>query len=198
MLLATSKKRQFMLKLNLTMTRIINLQQRSRVQVFKKKNQIKYIHRCILNGIQQMRKAILFDKDLSLQFKEVINDLNQVMTVKQYIITDVARMFIQLPLFVHSVNLVRWYAAHRNEGEYNKDTYVSAMDQVKAIMNEQGQLRFRGSKLCPQLVDLLRALEAVENEDQPAYKKKDTAKLLPSLDQPLYDEKEEKEKEKKR
>ena len=37
-LLSTSKRRQFMLKLNLTMTRVINLQQRSRVYVFKKKN----------------------------------------------------------------------------------------------------------------------------------------------------------------
>ena len=126
-----------------------------------------------------MRKAILFDKDLSIQFKEVINDLNQVMTVRQYVITDVARMFIKLPLFLHSVNLVRWYALYRNDGVYNKDTYVSAMNQIKAIMNEQGQLRFRGSKICPQLVDLLRAREALESEDDPGLKKKDTSKMLP-------------------
>ena len=126
-----------------------------------------------------MRKAILFDKDLSIQFKEVINDLNQVMTVRQYVITDVARMFIKLPLFLHSVNLVRWYALYRNDGAYNKDTYVSAMNQIKAIMNEQGQLRFRGSKICPQLVDLLRAREALESEDDPGLKKKDTSKMLP-------------------
>ena len=92
-----------------------------------------------------MRKAILFDKHLSGQYKDLTQTLIALMTHKQEFITDVARMYTQLPLFLHSVNLVRWYALYRNDGEYNKDTYFQAIKHIRRIIADQSTLKNQGS-----------------------------------------------------
>lgn len=122
-LLTSSKNRQFLLKLKMTVRRILSLQQKARLYITQKKSYHNYVYKSIFNGLQTMRKAILFDKHLSSQYKDFTQTLISLMTHKQDFITEVARMYTQLPLFLHSVNLVRWYALYRNDGEYNKDTY---------------------------------------------------------------------------
>ena len=51
MLLTSSKNRQFLLKLKLTVRRILNLQQKARLYITLKKNQHSFVCKSILNGL---------------------------------------------------------------------------------------------------------------------------------------------------
>ena len=130
----SARNRQATLKLTLTMTRVLNLQQRARVALARKKKQQRYIKKSITMGLQTMRQAILFDKTLADRYKGLMQLLTSILTLQKHLIADIAIMYMQLPLFIHSVNLVRWYALYRNEGLYNTDTYVTAMTQIKRIV----------------------------------------------------------------
>lgn len=64
-------------------------------------------------------------------------------------IEEIAKLYILLPSYIHSVDLVRWMANFRNNGLYNKDTYFIAMGQIKTIIERQKSLIEIGKTICP-------------------------------------------------
>lgn len=121
--------------MTLMINRIRNLQEKARQVIYYKKAQERSIKKSILLGLQTMRKAILFDQDdLCIEFRFLIPVLNSLLTQKQEIITEVVRLYIQLPIYLHVINLVRWYAQFRNKGVYNKATYFKTMGLIKNML----------------------------------------------------------------
>lgn len=147
------------------MNRIINLQRKSRTAVKQKKEKQSFIFKCILNGLQMLRQAIMFDQGLQAKHKDKIEIINKILTMKQNIIRDITRMYIQLPLFIHSINLVRWYAIFRNKGKYNKDTYFTAMEQIRKITKKQEAQRKKGTANCPSFKEIQRVIDTIRKKD---------------------------------
>lgn len=90
----------------------------------------------IISGLQLLRQAILFSKSLQASHKKVIECINFIFADNDKFIDEVVRLFVGMPTFIHSINIVRWYALFRNDGRYNKDTYVTALTQV-CLIKEQ-------------------------------------------------------------
>ena len=64
-----------------------------------------------------------------------------------------------LPIYIHTVNLVRWFALFRNNGEYNKDTYQSSITQIFKLKRMQKKLLHKAQKFCPNSNTLKHILE---------------------------------------
>ena len=108
-------------------------------------------------------------------------------------------MYMQLPLFIHTINLVRWYALYRNKGKYNKDTYFSSLGQIRRIMETQSSLLSKGKRVCPTLEMINKSMQATETVEEAASPRKQaTLTIAAQLDEPLYDIEEENEREKYR
>ena len=65
------------------------------------------------------------------------------------VIEEAARLYLLLPSYIHSVNLVRWYAQFRNEGQWNKDTYVVSYNQIYEITQKIEKLMKKRAKWSP-------------------------------------------------
>lgn len=143
-----------------------------------------------------MRQAILFDKTLADRYKGLMQLLTSILTLQKQLIADIAIMYMQLPLFMHSVNLVRWYAEYRNDGVYNADTYMTAMTQIKQIVESQHELEMEGKICCPTLDEIRRALEGKASTD--SLRKKATETAAAEIDEPLFSKEAEEERERKR
>ena len=108
-------------------------------------------------------------------------------------------MYMELPLFIHTINLVRWYALYRNKGKYNKDTYFSSLGQIRRIMETQSSLLSKGKRVCPTLEMINKSMQATETVEEAASPRKQaTLTIAAQLDEPLYDIEEENEREKYR
>lgn len=73
-----------------------------------------------------MRKILISEKAIQGQHPDMIEAINQITNRHQSLIEQIASIYFLVPQFIHSVNLVRWYALYRNNGQYNKDTYFTS------------------------------------------------------------------------
>ena len=72
-----------------------------------------------------------------------------ILSSEQSCIEEAARLCIELPIFVHSINLVRWFAQFRNGGRYNEDCYLTSAHWVNQTLEKQTQLKHEAADLCP-------------------------------------------------
>lgn len=113
----------------------------------KKKNM--QIEGKIIKGLNGLRSGLISNKQLGAEYKIVITLINQITTLKKDIVQVITQIYLQLPVLVHMVNLIRWYGIYRNRGEYNKDAYVNIIRQIQEIKQTQNELLEKGKQLCP-------------------------------------------------
>ena len=81
------------------------------------------------------------------------------------IVEKVARLYIQLPIYLHAINLMHWYGQFRNNGNYNKVMYFTTLRHMKNMMADQADLKTKGTELCPTLAVLTKAIAIVGRKE---------------------------------
>ena len=66
-----------------------------------------------------------------------------------HLIKEVAKLYLLIPLYIHTINIIRWHGIYRNHGRYNNDTYVQAIQQIEVVQKKQQALKAEGEALCP-------------------------------------------------
>ena len=144
----------------------MNMQQRASINIYQKKAQERFVKKSIMAGLHTMRKVLLFDSEnLGVEYRFLIPVLNSLLTQHQAIVEKVARLYIQLPIYLHAINLVRWYGQFRNNGDYNKVMYFTTLRHMKNMMADQADLKTKGTELCPTLAVLTKAIAIVGRKE---------------------------------
>lgn len=81
---------------------------------------------------------LLLESKSKYQF--VIDMIQEVTVHNLQYIDYTVNLYFMLPIYIHTINLVRWFAVFRNNGQYNKDTYQSSITQIFKIKQIQKNL----------------------------------------------------------
>lgn len=121
-----AKSRQFQLRMRITINRIINIQRRARRALMAKQALLEAVSEKITGGLQLLRQTILCNPGLLMAHRRTVEMISTILTDDAKRIGEAARLCIELPVFIHTINLVRWFALFRNGGRYNEECYLTA------------------------------------------------------------------------
>lgn len=144
-----AQNQKFTTKLNQNVNRIIHIQRKARRALMIKSNQLIEVRGQVVNGLNSLMKGLIMNKTQRTEQHHLIDILNTITTKNKESIEYVSRLYINLPSYIHAINLIRWYGLYRNKGVYNKGMYVGVMIKIKQIIDEQKELVIRGKKVCP-------------------------------------------------
>lgn len=100
-------------------------------------------------GLNTLRALFIKEKQLQQQYKGVLESINKLTSTSQEVVLKVVQMFFDLPMAIHSVNIIRWYGLYRNDGAYNTDFYFQLYERIKAILETQAKLLKLGQSMFP-------------------------------------------------
>lgn len=102
-------------------------------------------------GLNTIRAIFIKEKLYQQHYKGVIESINAMTasTTNQEPIMDIVRMFHDLPSYIHTINILRWYGMYRNHGTYNTDLYFSVYGKIQNIIEEQARLLKKGQAMMP-------------------------------------------------
>ena len=93
---------------------------------------------------------LLLEKNTEgLKYGHLIDIINNIKGIDDECIKTVADNYILLPQQVHTINLVRWYGIYRNDGVYNKATYLTAIEKVNRIILIFRKYLKEAKEFCP-------------------------------------------------
>lgn len=144
-----NKKNQLMIKIENTLNRIYQLQNKFRLTMLQKRKRIQLTRDTLEDGLVKLREILIYEKEYQGKYKETISIINAITQNHKGIIEEAARLYLLLPAYIHSVNLVRWYSKYRNEGQWNKDTYVVSYNQIYEITQKIQKLMKKRAKWSP-------------------------------------------------
>lgn len=144
-----AKKNQLRLKMRIVNNRILQLQKKYRFVIYKQHKSEEHVRSSIMTGLNCLRQVLIYEKSWQPEYKGIIEKINWLTSARKDLVQDVARMYLELPTLLHSMNLVRWYGQFRNNGKYNKVTYFPAFEKAKALAARIRALRAAGAKMCP-------------------------------------------------
>ena len=84
--------------------------------------------------------------------------LPQINKMTKDCILSTAQLYLQMPYYVHTINILRWFAQFRNYGEFNKDSYRVAMLNIHRIKQKLDILNEEIKKSYPTAQIILRAM----------------------------------------
>ena len=70
-------------------------------------------------------------------------------------------MHLQLPRYLHTLHLMRWYGLYQNGGHYNSDGLLAIFGRIRRLQDAQSELQARAAEWYPS-VDTLRKTKARE------------------------------------
>lgn len=92
-------------------------------------------------------KALVIDKSLKEDYRMTLDLITKINSTGNYKV--ITKMCYDLAVQVHIINLIRWFGSYRNSGQYNKDTYFSAITFIKETKIKQDQILELGKEFCP-------------------------------------------------
>lgn len=110
----TAKNSQFMIKLKRFHARMLRIQVQGKNALASKQLLLDTVSEIIVEALTDLRSVLLSDRKLKAKHAEVIKMINHLSLHKDKAVESTARTFLLLPSFVHTINLVRWYAKYRN------------------------------------------------------------------------------------
>lgn len=115
-LIDKTKINQLVIKMNIFYNRVTQIQKQGRIVMYRKATQLREVQNQIITGLNSMRQVLIFEKVLQFKFQTVIEMINKLTTSHVHCIKEVAHLYLLLPSYIHTINLVRWYAINRNDG----------------------------------------------------------------------------------
>ena len=125
------------------------MQKRFTIALKCKQDLMEQVKSRIWASLYDLRNIIQTEKTFKTDYKLASEYINMVIFKHKEIVDEIARIYILMPSYIHSINLVRWYGQFRNKGRYNKDTYFTARGQIEMIQNQYSMLLARGLLICP-------------------------------------------------
>ena len=141
------KRIQLALKMKLVINRVIQIQRQARIANTMKVQNHQQIERQLHRGLGAVQQALIATKQD--QYKAAIDAINMINGRYIHLIKEVAKLYLLIPLYIHTINIIRWHGVYRNHGKYNNDTYLSAIQQIEIVQKRQQELKAEGEALCP-------------------------------------------------
>ena len=159
-----AKKNQLRLKMRIVNNRILQLQKKYRFVIYKQHKSEEQVRSGVMSGLNCLRQVLISEKSMHAEYRGLIDKINWLTSARKDMVHDVARMYLELPTLIHSMNLVRWYGQFRNSGRYNKVTYFPAFEKAKKLAAHISALRAAGIKMCPPAKDLTGRIKKTTND----------------------------------
>ena len=164
-----SKKYQCRLKFKNTINRVLMAQKKFRMHVHARMDRQAKLMQSTMAGLNTLRMVLIKDKTYQVVYKEIVDAINAITAAPQSLVSPVIDLHLDLPAYIHSVNILRWYAVFRNNGVYNTDLYFALFAKVKQVKDQLKRLLAEGEHMLP-------SRQALAGPTRPSFRRSISAK----------------------
>lgn len=182
-----NRKKILYIKFKNTLNRVMKVQKKFRRHIHLRQYKQAQLLKSISNGLSTIRIMFIKEKAYQSSFPGTLEHVNSLTSKQKGLINCIIQMFLDLPVYIHSINLLRWYGKFRNKGKYNTDLYCSLLIKIQTIKDFQAKLLRIGKPMLP-------STQAIRHHSRMSFRRSITGSVtdVGSLFQKIIVKKEEK------